>query len=441
MSSMFKRNVHIGLITLIACPAFAQQPPDSVLSDRVGNTAMGDAALLNLINSNGGNTAAGASALTRDTTGAYNSAFGYLALFSNLSGIYNTAVGAEALYFNTSGTLNTAMGAGALNANTTGSYNAALGQNALLKNTTGIANTASGFSALLANTSGSGNTADGDSALVSNTTGTENTASGFQALSRNTTGYWNTASGEGALGYNTTGNYNTASGAITLNNAVTGSNNTAIGYGALYSNETGSSNIALGYQAGSQVMGSSNIDIGSAGSAADNGVIRIGAAGVQGAAYIAGVQNAKVTGSAVFVTASGQLGVLASAERYKTHITPMGSASEPLQQLRPVSFHLKSDPSGPVQYGLIAEEVATVYPELVTRDEQGATQGVRYDELAPLLLNELQRQTRVIRQQQQRSAMLEQRLAAQGRMLRQLSRQQVAIDGGRGVRHSEGRAE
>ena len=97
----------------------------------------------------------------------------------------------------------------------------------------------------------------------------------------------------------------------------------------------------------------------------------------------------------MYVTASGQLGVLASSERYKTAIAPITN-SEKLKQLRPVSFHLKTDPTGPVQYGLIAEQVATVYPELVIRDDAGKIQGVRYEELAPMLLNEVQKQERKI---------------------------------------------
>jgi hypothetical protein len=111
---------------------------------------------------------------------------------------------------------------------------------------------------------------------------------------------------------------------------------------------------------------------------------------------IAGIENSKVTGAAVYVTSSGELGVLASSERYKTAIAPMGTTTENLQQLRPVSFHLKSDPNGEVQYGLIAEEVAKVYPELVIRDAAGTVQGVRYDELAPMLLNEVQKQQAVV---------------------------------------------
>jgi hypothetical protein len=110
----------------------------------------------------------------------------------------------------------------------------------------------------------------------------------------------------------------------------------------------------------------------------------------------AGIENSKITGKEVFVTTDGRLGVKASSERYKTAIEPMGATTEKLQQLRPVSFHLKNEPQGEVQYGLIAEEVATVYPELVTRDPQGRIDGVRYDELAPMLLNEMQNQERKI---------------------------------------------
>jgi predicted nucleotidyltransferase len=153
--------------------------------------------------------------------------------------------------------------------------------------------------------------------------------------------------------------------------------NTALGNEALYSNTTGANNIAAGFHAGINLTtGSNNIDIGNAGEAAESGVIRIGTAGTQSKTFVAGIEGSKIIGAAVYVTASGQLGVLASSERYKTAITPMGSISEKLQQLRPVSFHLKTDPQSAVQYGLIAEEVDKIYPELVIRDGQGKIQGV-----------------------------------------------------------------
>jgi len=138
--------------------------------------------------------------------------------------------------------------------------------------------------------------------------------------------------------------------------------------------------------------GSHNIDIGNEGKSADTGVIRIGKQGTQKSTFISGIDSNVVTGAAVYVTSDGELGVLASSERYKTSIEPIESNSARLQRLRPVSFHLKANPAGSVQYGLIAEEVNKVYPELVIRDAQGTIQGVRYDELAPLLLNELQQQ-------------------------------------------------
>ena len=151
--------------------------------------------------------------------------------------------------------------------------------------------------------------------------------------------------------------------------------------------------------------GSNNVDIGSTGSAGENGVIRIGGP-LQTAVYIAGIASTQLTGSPVYVGANGQLGVLASSERYKTEIASMGPSTQKLHELRPVSFHLKSDPRGTVQYGLIAEEVAKVFPELVIRDDAGTIQGVRYDELAPMLLSELQNQAVEISELRQQVAEL-----------------------------------
>jgi Chaperone of endosialidase len=173
---------------------------------------------------------------------------------------------------------------------------------------------------------------------------------------------------------------------------TTGGNNTASGYEALFNNTTGSSNIAVGFQAGANLTtGSNNIDIGSKGAAAESDTIRIGIAATHKATVIAGIYGTSVTGSAVVVSSTGRLGVTMSSERYKTAIAPMGANTAKLGQLRPVTFHLKTDPKGALQYGLIAEEVAKVYPELVIRNETGRIDGVRYDELAPMLLNEVQK--------------------------------------------------
>ena len=226
------------------------------------------------------------------------------------------------------------------------------------------------------------NTAVGDAALRFITTGNFNTATGAAALANNTTSNDNTATGYSALIFNKIAADNTAVGfeaLFTNDKPATGvaNQNTASGSDALESNTTGSNNIAVGFQAGLNVTtGSDNIDIGNEGEATDgvaasSGVIRIGTAGTQATTFIAGIEDSKVTGKEVFVTTSGQLGVKASAERYKTAIEPMDAKTDKLNQLRPVTFHLKAEPQGEVQYGLIAEEVAKIYPELVTHDREG----------------------------------------------------------------------
>jgi hypothetical protein len=380
------------------------------------NTASGDGALYSNTTGND-NTASGYLALQANTTGSYNTASGSYALWENVLGNYNTAAGYNALYSNTTGNDNTAAGGGALFFNTTGADNTASGEDALYHNTTGNDNTAAGYLALFFNTTGADNTASGGGALWSNTTGNDNTASGFDALLNNTIGNNNTASGFEALYANTTGNYNSSSGANALYENRTGGANTASGFQALYHNTSGHYNIAEGYKAGFNLTtGSDNIDIGNEGAAADASLIRIGTQGTQTATYIAGIYNVALSGNTVVVTSTGQLGVAAvSSERFKTAIAPMGSATAKLAQLRPVSFKLKSDATATRQYGLIAEEVAKVYPELVIRNESGRIDGVRYDELAPMLLNEMQKknvaQDAEIRDLKQQQLRMQQQMA------------------------------
>jgi Chaperone of endosialidase len=234
----------------------------------------------------------------------------------------------------------------------------------------------------------SSNTAIGTSALFSGTNnGPNNTALGYKALYSNTAGKGNDAQGVNALYSNTTG-----------------IRNLGIGSNALYSNN-GSYNIALGFNAGYNVTtGSNNIEIGSSGSANDNSTIQIGVQGTQTLTTIAGIYGTPVTGSAVYVTSTGQLGVQASSERYKTDVATMPALSAKLDLLRPVTFHYKTDPKGLRQYGLIAEEVDKVYPELVIRDDSGRIQGVHYEELAPMLLNEVQQQQHVLAAQDEKLA-------------------------------------
>ena len=384
-----------AVLTLNSSVVHAQSPTcaapgcNSVASDGTGNTAMGTGALVSGAGS--ANTASGYRALFFNANGSDNTALGFQALYSNTNGNDNTASGTNALYYNTIGYDNTASGYQTLQFNTTGYDNTASGFEALVSNTTGYDNTGSGYQALYSNTTGNYNTASGTNALQSNSTGGENTATGFEALAYNTTGINNSAAGAAALYSNTIGNYNDASGQAALYSNTSGNGNEASGHAALFLNTTGSYNVAVGYAAGyDQTTGSNNIYISHRGRAGESGVTRIGTSDAQTKTYIAGITGTQVTGSAVYVTSSGQLGVLASSERYKTAILPMGENTKKLEQLRPVSFHLKADPNAAVQYGLIAEEVDKVYPELVIRDDKGKIQGVRYDELAPMLLNEMQ---------------------------------------------------
>jgi hypothetical protein len=369
----------------------------------------------NVVTSTDANTAMGSSALSSNQFGEANTAVGSQALTSNQNGINNTAVGADALIVNVNGQDNTAVGSDALGENTTGSGNTALGYQTLFSNIGGINNTAIGADAFAGSYGGNDNTATGVFALYNSNGGNANTSTGSNSLSSNTTGSYNTAAGFQSLISNTTGYRNEADGAWALQSNTIGHDNTALGQGALLSTTSGSYNIGVGENAGYYVTtGNNNIEIGNFGSPADARVIRLGKQSVHLATYIAGVSGTHVTGSAVYVTSTGQLGVLASSERYKTAIAPMARNTEKLKQLRPVTFHLKTDPKGEVQYGLIAEEVAKVYPELVIRDGAGKIQGVRYEELAPMLLNEAQQQ--------------EQQIAFQAVEIRQLKEQLQRLD-------------
>jgi hypothetical protein len=248
-----------------------------------------------------------------------------------------------------------------------------------LFNTTGAGNTGNGSQALYYNTVGNENTADGNTALGSNTTGNQNTATGAAALYYNTTGFQNTAHGGQALYYNT-GNFNTA-----------------CGFEALYLNTTGSYNIALGYYSGANLTtGGYNIDIGNSGVAGESGTIRIGTSGNQTATFVAGITGTPVSGVAVVVDANGQLGITASSERFKDEIKPMDKTSEAIFDLKPVRFQYKHevDPKQAPQFGLIAEQVEKVDPDLVARDAAGEVYTVRYEAVNAMLLNEFLKEHR-----------------------------------------------
>jgi Chaperone of endosialidase len=278
-------------------------------------------------------------------------------------------------------------------------------------------NTVLGDDALMRNTTGSQNTANGFEALSSNTDGSSNTASGESALNLNTTGYLNTANSYFALEFNTTGFENTAIGANALQNNTTGSENTASGSSALSSNTTGNSNIAIGESAGSNLTtGSNNIDIGSKGLAGESNTIRIGKNGTQTTTRIAGIFGATVpTGVAVIVDANGRLGTTTSSARFKDAIKPMEKASEAILALKPVTFRYKQelDPESIPQFGLVAEQVEKVNPDLVARDTDGKAYTVRYEAVNAMLLNEFLKEHRKVEQLKSTLAQQETTIAQQ----------------------------
>lgn len=286
-----------------------------------------------------------------------NTAEGQNALFSLTSGGYNTAVGYLSLTTDRTANFNTAIGAGTLLANM-GANNTAIGAGALLSNTSGFGNTANGVSALSRNTIGIGNTADGGAALFSNTTGAQSTAIGEAALARNTTGNTNTAVGAGALEDNTTGYDNIAAGRAAGLNVTTAHNV-----------------IAIGHFNGVNVSNSCFID------------------------NLPGITTVNNDALPVLIDSNGQLGTTSSSRRYKTDIKPLDEASKSILELKPVSFRYKVHKDTTPQFGLIAEDVAKVNPDLVVGDKNGEIYTVRYDAVNAMLLNEFLKEHKKVGQQ------------------------------------------
>ena len=317
----------------------------------------------------GFNTAEGQNALFSFTTGVANTAIGWYSLWSNTDGSYNTGVGAGTLLFN-------------VGDQTTGdgTQNTAIGAAALLFNTTGLANTATGVTALLNNIEGNGNTANGWGALSNNNGNPPD-------------GSANTAVGAGALFSNTTGDSNTAIGLNALVNNTTGSGNTAVGVRALDHNTSGSLNIALGVNAGHDVVAAQNvICIG----------LNVFGADVGDSCYIGNIfGETSASGAAVYVNSNHRLGTLTSSSRFKDDIKPMERVSEALFALKPVTFHYKKeiDPAGMQQFGLVAEQVEKVNPDLVVRDKEGKPYSVRYEQVNAMLLNEFLKEHRTVQEQ------------------------------------------
>ena len=352
----------------------------------------------------GGNTAEGANALLGRTTGIYNTAIGIYSLLSLTDGNFCTGVGAGALLANTADE-NTATGAGALLSNTTGDGNTANGAFTLSSNTIGLSNTAIGAAALLSNTEGTGNTATGFQALYSNTTGLANTANGTLALQGNTTGIFNTAIGNGALFSNTSGG-----------------DNVAIGRAALQSNTTGLKNTAIGSNAGFNITQTGNVCIGEG---------MLGVAGEFNTTWIRNIHNTvqPVVGTDpdnVTVNSAGRLGRgNVSSRRYKHDIKPMDNASEAILALKPVTFRYNKeyDATQTVAYGLIAEDVAQVYPDLVGRNREGQPESVRYEQINAMLLNEFLKEHKKGEAQQATIAELKSTVAQQQKGMEVLTAQ------------------
>jgi hypothetical protein len=258
--------------------------------------------------------------------------------------------------------------------------------------TTPTSTRANGDSALAGNTEGEGNIAVGGTALHSNTLGDFNTAPGYRALLQNTAGSFNTANGKDALFSNSSGINNAATGLGALFSNTTGGNNTANGVNALHNNTDGDNNTALGLGASFNITGSGNVCIGA------------GVDGIAGENNITRIRNVYVsvaTERAVYVTSDNRIGTLSSSQRYKDEITSMEKASEAIHSLRPVSFRYKKevDPKRVLSFGLIAEEVAKVNPDLVTQDHEGKPETVRYEAVNAMLLNEFLKEHRKVQEQ------------------------------------------
>lgn len=321
-----------------------------------------------------------------DVTGYINTLTQY-----NLGGV---------LFAHTHGVNNTFVGITAGNLTLTGSGNTAVGNNALKNATSGNSNTAVGYLALSATQDGHDNTVVGRFALGANGSGFNNTVMGSEAMTSGSTGNNNVAIGQEAM----------------LNN--TGNNNVALGTQSLANKTSGDNNVAVGSFAGTAVnTGSSDILIGNPGVDGESNTTRIGNGSLQFKTFISGIFGV-TTGSSqntvpVLIDNLGQLGTAASSRSVKFDIEDMNGSTDDLMKLRPVTFRYAANwPNARLQYGLIAEEVAEVYPELVAHASDGKVSSVMYQFLAPMLLNEVQKQHQKIEEQQNTIDALMRRLEA-----------------------------
>ena len=374
----------------------------------------------------GYNTAEGQNALLNLTIGGgfWDTALGAQALHNATTGSFNTAVGLNALYFN-NGNNNVAVGSQTLQQNLTGGSNVGVGLQALYSNSSGNMNTAVGHQALMSNGE-SGNTAIGYQALIGNTSGHFKTGVGFQAASSGDTNTWNTAVGYQA-DLSSTGPSNDAFGFQALLHTAGGGFNAGFGVLALADNVSGSLNSALGVGAGEHITGSGNVDI---------GYLVTGLAGESNTTRIKNIGSTfQNTGIYVTLDVVGgtKLGyVNLSSRRYKDEIKPMDKASEAILALKPVTFRFKKefDPTHGPGYGLIAEEVEKVNPDLVSHNDKGEVMTVHYDAVNAMLLNEFLKEHRkveeleaTVAQQQKGMEVLTAQLKEQASQIQKVSAQ------------------
>ncbi len=412
---MKKRNI-IAVFSALACLALLPKAQAAPAPETPDPGAVGGSF----------NTADGANALKNVTTGIANSAFGWFSLRNNTDGAFNTAVGAGTLLLNVG--------------------DQAAGD--------GVENTAVGGAALLFNTTGTDNTAVGAAALVNNAGGDENIAVGAFALNSHTGGSFNNAVGAFALLNDVNGSQNNAMGDDAMFSNQSGGHNTAIGDDALFDCVNGDSNVAIGDEAGNNIVGDHNICIGAdtTGTANDNNTIRIGDNLPSGGMVVAdsgplsnavligsdlntqgitiftllgfgnvaianglqttnGVSTCQIGGIFNQTPSAGSHGVVVgpdnkladatlSSRRFKKDIAPIDKLSEGILALRPVTFHWKNDNTNEPEFGLVAEEVAEVNLDWITRNPQGEISGVRYETIPILLLNEFLKEHKKVEEQQ-----------------------------------------
>jgi hypothetical protein len=362
--------------------------------------------------SNSGNVGIGtaAPAATLDVNGSTNTALEYeIGGQSVLSyqGHGNLLVGPDAGSPSSGGAANTFVGGGAGFSNRTGMDNTFVGNGAGFSNVDASYSAFFGWAAGYNNSHGFANAFFGGLAGTYNTTGSYNSFLGSDAGENNTVGSSNTFAGDGAGFVNTTGNNNAffGQGSGANNN---GDRNSFFGNLAGYNNHVGSDNIYINNEGPAESLGESK-------------TIRIGDPTIQSSAYVAGVYGVNTAGLPVYVNSNGQLGTQSSSLRFKDQVQDMGDSTSGLMRLRPVTFVYKpeyANGDGTTQYGLIAEEVAKIYPQLVAYDNDGKPYSVRYQYLSTMLLNEVQKQyqraeseARVVKQQQDTINDLKERLS------------------------------